>query len=72
MQGIKSADYQDFKRAAELIKAKSHFTWKEGLTQLRAIKAVMTLSGGRDYIKLHSKLYENLSATKLIESKPQP
>jgi hypothetical protein len=68
VQGIKLADYQDFKRAAELIKAKSHLTL-EGLNQLRAIKAGMNTQ--RDYIKLHSNLNENLSATKLIESKSQ-
>jgi hypothetical protein len=51
VQGIKSRDYQDFKRVVELMKVKAHLTI-EGLAQIRDIKAGMNT--GRDYIELHS------------------
>lgn len=43
--GVKSLDYADFKRAAEIIKAKEHLT-ADGLEEIRKIKAGMNT--GRD------------------------
>jgi hypothetical protein len=40
IKGDKSQDFADFKRAAELIKAKAHLT-ASGLKQIRKIKAGM-------------------------------
>jgi hypothetical protein len=40
LQGVKSLDYADWCRVAELIKDKKHLT-QEGLDQIRKIKAGM-------------------------------
>lgn len=40
IQGIKSSDFEDFCRVAEIIKVKKHLT-KEGLEQIKKIKAGM-------------------------------
>jgi hypothetical protein len=40
LQGDKSLDYADFKRAAAIIKAKGHLT-EEGFNQILVIKSLM-------------------------------
>jgi hypothetical protein len=40
LHGTKLADYEDFKRVAELMKTKAHLT-AEGLEEIRQIKAGM-------------------------------
>jgi hypothetical protein len=50
VQGVKSADYADLKRAAELMKEKAHLT-PEGLARALRLKAGMNT--GRDFKSLH-------------------
>lgn len=40
LQGVKSLDYADFRKAAEIMKVKGHLT-KEGIDQIRFIKSLM-------------------------------
>ena len=47
LQGIKRLDYLDFKRAAELLEKKVHFT-KEGLEEIRKLKAGMNSGRKQD------------------------
>ncbi len=42
LHGAKALDLADYKKAAEIIKVKGHFT-KEGLDQIRFIKAGMNI-----------------------------
>jgi len=66
IQGVKLADYQDFKRVAELMKEKGHLN-PEGLAQIRVIKDGMNT--GRDSINLPSISDATSTVSKLSVSK---
>lgn len=57
--GVKSQDYLDWKKAAELMNSKTHLT-KEGITKINSIK--LGMNSGRVYNDLPNSEIDNLSS----------